>query len=722
MNKRLLNSYSKFLVSLLVIAGVALSLYGLAGTEKLGIVARITANILADQQYSHKKLDDKISEDFFDDYIKNLDPFKFYFTKEDMNDFSKYRDSLDDMIKKGDISFAFLATDRLLKRVKEYKEFAKKELEKGFDFTAKEEFMLNRKDAEHPTVEEQKDLWRKKLKNDYLSALMLKKISAEEKKEKKDKLSEEEKKKEEVKELWKKTPEERILKRLDSTVKLIENWKKMDKLEMFINALAHVYDPHSSYMSPKTVAEFDIAMKLSLVGIGAVLTSEDGYIKVIRIIKGGPAGKDGRLEPEDRIIAVAQGDAPPEDVIDMPLSDVVQRIRGQKNTIVKLIVIKGKKGLGSIPVEIPLKRDLVKLEDKAASQKIREIKLSDGSVKKVGIIELSSFYINFSGLNNGKKDYKSSSRDVKKILEDFATKKVDGVILDLRTNGGGGLIEAIRLTGLFFDSGPVVQVKGINAPRAKIEYDLDNKTYFNGPLIVMVDKGSASATEILAGALQDYGRAIIVGDEHTHGKGTVQTVMDLDSITKYYGIDFKPGKLKLTNAMFYRINGDSTQIKGVVSDIVFPSYFDALKTGEKNLEHALPFATVPPANYIYSKKYTRFIPELKSKSEIRRKNSKKFEQLKFNIKQLKEINDRKMVTLNREERWAEYKKEKELLDKEAAVFRDGDENSKKKKKKEDIILDETVNIMKDLLQDVEVKNLQKEEKQKVDNDRQKKDQ
>ena len=739
MNKKILNSYSKFVLAILLITGVVISVYGLTKNEKLGVVARVTANILADQQYSHKKLDDKISEDCFDEYLNDIDPFKFYFTKEDIESFSKYRDSLDDMVKEGDVSFAFIATDRLLKRVKEYKEFAKTQLKKGFDYNKKEDFMINRKEAKHPAAAEQKELWRKKLKNDCLNAMMLKKISEEDKKKKKDKLTKEEQEKEKVAKLWsEKSPEERILKRIDATIKLIENWKPMDIMEMFVNALAHVYDPHSSYMSPETVEDFDIAMKLSLVGIGAVLTTENGYTKVVRIIKGGPADKDGSLEPEDRIIAVAQGDNAPEDVVDMPLSDVVQKIRGKKDTIVRLVVLKGKKGLGSLPQEIRLKRDLVKLGDKSASKKIREVKLSDGTVKRIGIIELPSFYIDFKGLNTGKKDYKSSFRDVKKILEEFKSENIDGIILDLRSNGGGGLIEAIRITGLFFDSGPVVQVKGINAPKAKIQYDLDNKTYFKGPLIVMVDKGSASATEIFAGALQDYGRAIIVGDEHTHGKGTVQTVMDLKTITKYYGIDFEPGNLKLTNAMFYRINGDSTQIKGVVPNIIFPSYFDALKTGEKNLKHALPFATVPPANYIYSNKYTKFIPELKKKSENRREKNKKFEQLKFNIKQLKEINDRKTVTLNQKQRWAEYKKEKEILDKEADAFKDSDD---KKDKKEDIILDETVNIMKDLIKDVDsnkkennilnkkidaarsllekadFNNNTKEEKQKVDDDR-----
>jgi carboxyl-terminal processing protease len=698
MKKEHINLLTKALLAFLVLSGVAFSVFGISNKlNEQGLIARIVANILVDQQYSHKKLDDKTSEDFFNEYIKNLDPFKFYFTKEDIKEFSKYKTSLDDMVKDGDVSFAVIATDRLLKRVKEYQAFAKEQLKKGFDFTKNEDFLIKRKDAEFPTASEQKELWRKKLKNDYLNAKLIEKISKEN--IKKDKLTKEEKDKEAVKKLWKKTPEERILKRISSTINMIKNWEDIDKLELFINSLAHVYDPHSSYMSPKTLEDFDIAMQLSLIGIGAVLTTEDGYTKVVRIIKGGPASKNGKLEAEDRIIAVGQNDDPPEDVVDMPLSDVVQKIRGKKNTKVRLTIIKGKKGLGSVPEEISLIRDKVKLEDKSAQKSIKEINLADKTNKKIGIIELPSFYINFKGAANGEKNYVSASRDVKRILEEFKKENIDGIILDLRNNGGGGLIEAIRLTGLFFDSGPVVQVKGISAPKAKIQYDLDNKTYFKGPLVVIVNKGSASATEILAGALQDYGRAIIVGDGHTHGKGTVQTVLQLNNITKYYGVNFKPGALKLTNAMFYRINGDSTQIKGVIPDIILPSFYDALKTGERNLEHAIPFGTVPPANYIYSKKYTKYIPQLKNKSEERRKKNKKFTLLKSNIDSLKTLNERKMISLNMDKRWKEYKKEKEILDKEVKTFEDNSDKTKDEDK-EDIILDESIHIMSDLLTDI----------------------
>lgn len=675
-------------VSGAVIFGFVGAVSGYEYDPEIGVIARITANILADQQYSHRDLDDKLSQDLYKEYMDMLDPAKLYFTKEDHAEFAKYQKELDDSLKKGDINFAFLTYNRLLKRMKEYQKFADETLEKGFDYTIDESFCFNRKDAEPPTAAEQKDLWRKRLKNDVLNFKLMERVA----KENVDK-TEEEKKKEEVLKLWKKSPEERIKNRIAASINILEKRKPVDRLEFFLTSLANVYDPHSSYMAPGTLEDFNISMKLSLVGIGAVLSSEDGYTKIVNIIKGGPASKNGKLEAEDRIIAVAQDGKPPVDIIDMPLKDVVQLIRGEKGTKVHLSVLKAKKGLNGVPVTITIVRDVVKLEDKSAQKEIKEVEV-DGKKLRIGIIELSSFYTDFSGASLGKADFKSSTRDVKKILESFNKEKVDGVILDLRRNGGGGLREAIYLTGLFFDSGPVVQIKSVNKDIPSIEYDRDNKTFYDGPLVVMIDKLSASATEILAGAIQDYGRGIIVGDKHSHGKGTVQTIMDLDQIVKYYGVKFPAGALKLTNAKFYRINGDSTQIKGVTPDIIFPNFTDPMEIGEQYLDYALPWDTVKPAQYTYSKTLAELIPELRKKSLQRRAENPDFKKLKKNIELFDAIRKKKEVSLNEKKRWEEYKKEKDLMDKETALLKEEDD---KKEKKKDVYIEETIKIITDLI-------------------------
>ena len=686
----------KLNVCMLVLIGLLSPSIAGDSDANIGVIARITANILADKQYRKRQIDDSVSKDFFKEYLKFLDPAKLYFTQEDIAGFGKYRTRLDDDLLKGNVDFAFIAYDRLLKRMKEYQKFANKALHKGFDFNKDEEFIYVRKDIPHPKASEQRDLWRKKLKNDYLTLILMDKVAAEENKksDKKDK----EVAKEKVKKLWQKTHKERIQKRIESSINLLDKRERLDRLEFYLTSLANVYDPHSTYMAPSTVQDFNIQMKLSLVGIGAVLTTDDGYTKIVNIIKGGPASKDGRLEADDRIVAVTQGNQEPIDIVDMPLKYVVQKIRGKKGTTVHLSVLKGKKGLHGVPETITIVRDVVKLEDRSAQKEIRELKLSDGRKLKVGIIELSSFYTDFSGASKGKINFKSSTRDVKKILEGFNKEKVDGVVLDLRRNGGGGLREAILLTGLFFDRGPVVQIKSGNNAKPMVEYDRDNKTYFNGPLVVMINKLSASAAEILAGAIQDYGRGVIVGDKHSHGKGTVQTIMDLDSILKYYGVNFPAGALKLTNAKFYRINGDSTQIRGVIPDIIFPNFTDPMEIGEKYLDNALPWDSVPPVKYKYSVELAELIPALKKKSEARRINNEKFKLLVKNIKLFDDIRKKKKVSLNEKVRWDNYKKEKEIIDKETAFLSEKDKDEEvKDKKSEDIYLDETIKIMTDLI-------------------------
>ena len=657
----------------------------------LSIISRVTANILSSKQFRKHPLDDELSKQLLQEYLDMLDPNRMYFTKEDVEEFKQYETDLDDELLSGDISVAFKIYDRLIERLEEYQAFAHDSLKKGFDFTKDESFVYDRKKAERPTRAEQKELWRKRLKYDLLAFKLIDRAAKEE--VAKDKKEEE---KQKVAKLWEKSPEERLLKRIDNLVKSIKGKRDVDRLQFFLASLAQIYDPHSLYMAPKAAANFDIAMKNSLVGIGAVLTTDDGYTKISSIIKGGPADKEGHLEAEDRIVAVAQGDNEPVDIVDMPLDDVVQLIRGKKGTVVNLYVLKGNKGLHGVPEVISITRDKVELKNQDAQGDIIEVTVN-GEKKKIGVIDLPSFYIDFRGAAERKPDYKSCARDVKNILEDFRKKGVDGVIMDLRNNGGGSLSEAIKLTGLFIPKGPIVQVKGPDVDTPQVQSDYDGKSYYSGPLMVLTSKYSASAAEIFAAAIQDYGRGIIVGDAHTHGKGTVQTVLNLNDLLKHWGLKSDPGTLKITIAKFYRINGESTQMKGVEPDIEIASLTDPMKIGEKYLDHALKWDTITPAHYTHTD-LGKTIEALKKASVERRAADPKFKERKEMIARYKETLDRKENSLNEEKRWKEYLEDKKIFDRQAALMKkESDDDAKDKKRENDLTFQEGLNIMKDWL-------------------------
>ena len=438
----------------------------------------------------------------------------------------------------------------------------------------------------------------------------------------------------------KKTPTERALKRLKTYRLYLEDNDAINVLEIYLSTLAGIYDPHSSYMSPQTEENFNIHMQLSFVGIGALLSSEDGYTKVEKIIPGGPAARDGQLKASDRIIAVGEDNLPPIDIIDMPLTKVVKKIRGKKGTEVHLTILEGVQGAQAIPKEIAIKRDVVELKDSEASSEIKTINTSSGDTLRIGIITLPSFYYDFQSAIKGKKDFKSSTRDVKKILKKFDSEGVDGVILDLRINGGGSLKEAIDITGLFIEDGPVVQTQN-QRRKVFVENDLDSACYYDGPLLILVSNLSASAAEILAGAIQDYGRGIIVGDKKTHGKGTVQTILDLGDILSRFKLGFNPGAIKLTNSKFYRITGSSTQNKGIIPDIIFDSFMDYMDIGEDKLKHALKWDTIYPAKYTQIYDISKIMPELKNLSKIRQNKDSDFIRMKETIKLFQEIQGKK---------------------------------------------------------------------------------
>ena len=479
----------------------------------------------------------------------------------------------------------------------------------------------------------------------------------------------------------------------------------IDVLEGYLNSFASVCDPHSAYMSPATSADFDIHMSLNLSGIGAVLSSEDGYTKVVEVVQNGPADKEGTLRENDLIIGVAQEDGETVDVMDMPLSKVVTLLRGKEGSRVTITILPARKGAQAAPEKITITRGKVPMNESRAQGRIVEKKTADGETKKIGVIDLPSFYIDFSAVRRGDEDYNSSVHDIKRILDDFSDKEIDGLILDLRSNGGGSLTEAIDLSSLFIPEGPIVQVKDRGSTNILRDKDRGQVAY-GGPMLVLVNRYSASSTEIFSAALKDYHRALVVGDPHTHGKGTVQVVMELDNYMLYLmSGKFNAGQLKITNAKFYRINGESTQIKGVESDIALPGFSEDEDTGEQALRHALPYDTIRPVRYtIYDGKYAvtpDMISELKKKSEERVSADPLFKRLTADIALYEENRKNKEVPLDFDKRWADYEREKAIQKEQDKIYKAERSSSSKKNKKDDDpdpYLDESVDIMLDMIQ------------------------
>jgi len=465
-------------------------------------------------------------------------------------------------------------------------------------------------------------------------------------------------------------------------------------MELYLSDLTTSVDPHSTYMSPATLDDFDIAMRLHLDGIGALLRAENGQTIVAEVIPGGAAAADGRLKANDKIIGVAQGDGKFVDVIDMKLREVVKLIRGKRGTRVELKIVPAEK---IEPVIYALTRQNIELKDQEArSEIVEQGKKADGTPYRIGVIDLPSFY---ADMKLGPAAGKSATEDVRKLLKEFNAKGVDGVVLDLRRNGGGALTEALSLTGLFIEQGPVVQVKGSEG-RVQRRDDPERGTVYSGPLIVLVSRLSASASEILAGALQDYGRALIVGDTATHGKGTVQMVIDLGN---QLSGDTTPklGALKLTIQQFYRVNGDSTQNRGVASDVVLPSMTEVLATGEKDLEHALPFDHVKPADHEELGLVPTDVKDLlKARSAERVKKSADFAKRLKEIEQVKERKERKAVPLNEKELRDQFSKEdaEKADQKDDGLPKDPPSDGSPYKFERNFTNNEVLQIMQDFLQ------------------------
>ncbi len=684
-------------------------------------IGRIVAQHLPNAHYLHKPLDDTTSHNWFDQFFKTLDPSKVFFYEKDVEKYEKYRELLDDSIKKGDIEVAYDIFEDFKQRVHERIEWAIKRAKQPFDFTVDEEFVIDRKDEPWmKSEEEMNDMWRKRVKNSLLLYQMMD-DNLNGKKDKKD-ITEKEKKAIKDAELFpRKSPVERVVKSYQLMQIRYDELTDEDILELFLSSLTKVYDCHSSYMSPKTTEGFRIAMSLKMQGIGATLQSEQGFVKITSLVTGGPADKSGLLKIGDRIIAVAQGDKEPVDIIDMPLDKAVDLIRGEKGSTVNLTIIDGEKGFSSKPKVISIVRDEIKLKDSETKGETFQLLLSSkdetihkiipldeknddpkyDKILKVGVVTVPSFYADFEGISKNDPSAKSVSNDTLDVISKMKDQGVDGIIIDLRYNGGGSLSEAIKMTGLFIPDGPVVQISSSHNSDPRVESDKDGVTFYDGPLVVMQNRASASASEIFAGAIQDYKRGVIVGDEKSHGKGTVQTVMDLDRMFRLPSLFKLPpaGTLKFTIQKFYRITGSSTQKKAVESDIVFPAFTDVMDMGEDTLDYVLDWDEVK------SSKFTKFssdklhIDELRKRSEERRKKSEKFKELEKEIDEFKAEYNKKTISLNKKKRMEDYKKNEELDKKRLALIApnaDQDED-KKEKKEQDVYLDESITILGDLI-------------------------
>jgi carboxyl-terminal processing protease len=624
-----------------------------------GRIAFVTAGLLQQVHYSHRHFDDAVSSEFLDRYLEFLDPQHLHFLQSDLAQFERYRTNLDDLTltRRGiaDTMPAYEIFSRFFERMDQRVAYAQELLKtEKFDFTSDEHISIDRHEMAYPQdLSEAKKLWRQRLRSEYL-------------REKLDLES--------APGAATNTPakiDEKILAvlkhRYHRILFIYSNWNNEDVMGAYLTSLAHVYDPHSDYFNEADWQSFKISMNLELFGIGAELVSdEDGYCRIRKVLPLGPAAKSKQLRKDDRIVEVAQGDSTPVNVIDQNLTKIVQLIRGPKGTEVRLSIIPA--GADEKQTNhITLIRDAIPLEDQAAKGKIIDVPNANGTTTRMGVIDLPSFYATMdaghanpelAGDGHGAKmEFRSTSADITKLLTKFKEENVKGVILDLRRNGGGILEEAIKVTGLFIKDGPVVQAVDWD-DTVQVYEDKDPAIVYGGPLIVLTSRFSASASEIVAGALQDYGRAIIVGDSSTHGKGTVQTVQELNTLRAFARLSESstndPGAVKITVRKFYRASGASTQKKGVIPDIVLPSVVNyATDIGESSLENPLPWDTTKSAKYDKLDFVQPFLSELLKHSATRIATNQDFAYVREDIERYRKQQADKTISLNEQQRLTE---------------------------------------------------------------------
>ena len=639
---------------------------------------QLIQSIISRYHYKKFTLNDSLGSVIFDRFLKDLDYNRSYFLVSDIISFDKYRHKVDNLIEDGNLNPFYDIYNTFRKRLNERIQFSDSLLKNEFDFTGDDNFEWKRdKSPWFKNTDELNDYWIKKVKNDALNL----KLSGKD---------------------WK-SISETLTKRYDNIRKNINQNKSEDVFQLIMNSYTESIDPHSNYMSPITSDNFKIDMARSLEGIGAQLQWEDDYTKIAEVIPGGPAYKSNLLHKGDKIVSVAQGEKEGEfvDVIGWRLTEVVQLIRGPKGTTVRLQVIPANSSANTKPKEIKLVRDKITLEEQSAKKDVIEIK-NDKRSYKIGVISIPAFYADFEAQQKGVKDYKSTTRDVKKLLIELEKEKVEGVVIDLRNNGGGALEEAIELTGLFIKNGPVVQVRNANE-NIKEEKDNDPSIAYSGPLAVMVNRFSASASEIFSAAIQDYGRGLIIGDQ-TYGKGTVQTIIDLNKILS--DPSGKLGQVKITIAKYYRITGGSTQLKGVVPDVKLPDILDSHEYGENTEPSAMPWDQIKSSNFTPAGNLKKYIPDLIKLHDERVESDPEFAYLEEDIKEYKEANDKKYVSLNEEVRKKEkdeqeekkFQRENERRQiKGLKLLKKGEIPAEVDATKNDPILNESAHILGDLI-------------------------
>ena len=640
-----------------------------------GRIALRLTDTLQKAHVLHKRLDDEISRRAWTNLVTFYDFDHSVFLKGDLDALAARERRLDDEIKKGDVSFGYDVYNLYVRRLRERIDFATNlVLTAEWDFTTNETYRIRRKDAPWPaTRADAEEHWRKRLKNECLVARVNHDL-------------------------------DKSTNALNVAADLVKRYRQYaitltepDEEAVFqhyMSAIARAYDPHSDYMSPASKEDFDMEMNLTLCGVGAVLSMEDGALKITEVMPGGPMDVDGRIKEGDKIVGVRQSDGEMEDIMWQPMRKSIKKIRGKKGTRVTLEIVPRSDSSGLVKKQIELVRDEIKLEDQAATGRVDTVSLG-GVTNKLGYVYLPGFYgtMDRKPFDPG---YRSAAMDVARILTDFNAEDVKGLVLDLRGNGGGSLREAVLLSALFVPDGPVVQIRDIRSVGC-LPIPPGNPVAFKRPMVVLTDRASASASEIVAGHLQDVGRAVVIGDVRTHGKGTVQTVSGLGP-EKY-------GSCKITTARFYRVDGRSTQLEGVAADIHLPSLLDSLDIGEDKLTYALPFTRIRPAEYSLAWNMNKYVPTLLRLSDARLKADARYLRHVENVKGMKAISDRESVSLEYGARKAQMAADRELRELDAEE--DDEESSSKKKDKkrrrrnqrddDDVVLDEANRILMDLI-------------------------
>ena len=657
--------------------------------------ANLSAEVLKRFHYKPVALDDNLSAKIFDAYIKSLDGEKIFFVQADIDEFSGARNKLDEAILHENLNIPFAIFNVYKQRITQRITYAQSLLKTGFDFDKKEVYQYDREKAAWVKSDDaMQELWQKRVKNDWLRL----KLAGKEDK----------------------TISEVLNKRYENYLKGVNKLKSDDAFQSFMNAYAMSVDPHTNYFGVRASEDFDISMKLSLDGIGAVLEEKDEYTTIRELVAGGPAALSGKLKVGDRIVGVGQGkNSPIVDVTGFRLDDTVSLIRGATDSIAVLEILPAEASLDGPHQFVSIVRKKISLEKQAAKKTIIEVK--DGNITHhVGVITLPVFYEDFAARNKGDKDYKSATRDVAALLESLKKDKVDSLLIDLRNNGGGSLTEAINLTGLFIDQGPVVQERNAKG-EIKVDSDVQRGVSWDKPVGVLINHASASASEIFAAAIQDYGRGIIIG-ETSFGKGTVQSVVDLDELVKNEKPKF--GELKMTIAQFFRINGGTTQLRGVVPDVSLPSFLNSDSFGEASYENALPWSQIKAADYKTTGNLTSVLVSLKISHELRIAKNKDFQYLikdiaditaerkknalSLNLAERKKERDTKEALIKSREEPSSANKSGDKKDKSPSIQDDGLQSNernlaadlaieKANKDFKDILLSEAANIMSDML-------------------------